>query len=116
MASTASSQPAVASPPVSQAPPVPQAPPVLQAPPVPDVSREPIPRVRKDDLKAKFENFDLEDVYNKVKAHGEDRNSRNFVVRFGAHKAEIALNLSRDDFQTLLDTQEADREAPIRWM
>jgi len=76
----------------------------------------PEPRVAGVDLQAKFENYDTREVYEKVKKHGLDSDARNFVVTFGGPKAEVALDLSACDFETLLQMNNNNTEMPVRWM
>lgn len=66
-------------------------------------------------LKKKFEDFDLEEVYDKVEGVAVDPRAQNFVVQFGPHKAKIAFDLEPDDFKDLLAWSEDD-ECPVRWM
>ena len=68
-------------------------------------------------LRDEFSDFDDPLVYEKVKKHGEDFKAKNFVVKFGAHKALVALNLGLADFQALLNQDDKKEGAtPIRWM
>lgn len=67
------------------------------------------------DLRAHFKNFDDPEEYEKVKAHGRDPAAQNFVVQFGANKAEVARDLDFDAFKALLNSKK-DAATPIRWM
>lgn len=66
-------------------------------------------------LKEKFEDFDREEVFAKVKQVAVNQKARNFVVQFGPHKAKIAFDLDTDEIKDL-QAWTNDEECPIRWM
>ncbi len=77
----------------------------------------PSPVATGEALRSRFENFDDPEVYGRVKAHGLDDHARNFVVKFGASRAEVALDLDFPEFEALLKRDNLKEEVtPIRWM
>ncbi|TGJ88154.1 hypothetical protein E0Z10_g513 [Xylaria hypoxylon] len=67
-------------------------------------------------LGAKFEDFDLREVFLKAKPHTENINSQNFVVEFGPERARIAFDLDSDDMELLLRSERDVKHYPIRWI
>lgn len=65
---------------------------------------------------AKFEDFDLDEVFQKAVPHAGNSNSQNFVVEFGPEKARIAFDLDSADIEALLKTERDIQGYPIRWM
>jgi hypothetical protein len=65
---------------------------------------------------AKFEDFDVEEVFKKATPHAINLNSQNFVVEFGPERARIAFDLDADDFEGLLGSTRDTKDYPIRWM
>lgn len=66
-------------------------------------------------LKAKFEDFDVREVYERTLTAASDLKAQNFVIQFGPQHARIATNLDADDFEDLL-LWVNDKDCPIRWM
>ncbi|KAI1115246.1 hypothetical protein F5Y14DRAFT_450334 [Nemania sp. NC0429] len=65
---------------------------------------------------AKFEDFDLEEVFNKAVPHAGNANSQNFVVEFGPERARIAFDLDSADIEALLKAERNVQDYPIRWI
>lgn len=65
-------------------------------------------------LRAKFEDFDKQDVYERVVRRACDPAAQNFVVLFGPDKAKVALDLDTDDFEDLFILKDA--RCPVRWI
>src|SRR6185436_13299472 len=87
----------------------------------PRSTKEPVPPPERaatgEELEDRFDDFDDPKVYKKVKDHGENDQARNFVVRFGAAKAQVALDLNINEFKALLKKDNKKQvETPIRWM
>jgi hypothetical protein len=78
----------------------------------------PIPQVVPvpDTPAAKFEDFDLDQVFAKARPHAADLNSKNFVVEFGPERAHIAFDLDSEDIEKLLNGRRDVENYPIRWM
>ncbi|KAI0542912.1 hypothetical protein GGR58DRAFT_450011 [Xylaria digitata] len=74
------------------------------------------PSVALGSLTAKFEDFDLDVVFQKAKPHTENLNSQNFVVEFGPERARIAFDLGSDDIKLLLESERDVKDYPIRWI
>ncbi|KAI0548560.1 hypothetical protein F4679DRAFT_550050 [Xylaria curta] len=65
---------------------------------------------------AKFEDFDLEEVFQKATPHANNLLSQNFVVEFGPERARIAFDLDGVDFEELLKNPRDTNHFPIRWI
>ncbi|KAH8157962.1 hypothetical protein CIB48_g10284 [Xylaria polymorpha] len=65
---------------------------------------------------AKFEDFDLEDVFQKATPHAVNPTSQNFVVEFGPEKARIAFDIDAVDIEELLKGNKDANVYPIRWI
>ncbi|KAL7628150.1 hypothetical protein AAE478_002348 [Parahypoxylon ruwenzoriense] len=65
---------------------------------------------------AVFQDFDLEEVFEKTKIHVGREESMNFIVEFGCENAQIAFDLGIDDIRRLLDQDPNEKDCPIRWM
>ncbi|KAI0443131.1 hypothetical protein F4803DRAFT_516336 [Xylaria telfairii] len=64
----------------------------------------------------KFEDFDLEDVFQKATPHTVNLTSQNFVVEFGPERARIAFDLDAVDIEELLKGSRDTNVYPIRWI
>ncbi|KAI0426801.1 hypothetical protein F5Y09DRAFT_50152 [Xylaria sp. FL1042] len=62
-----------------------------------------------------FEDFDLDEVFQKATPHAENLNSQNFIVEFGPDRARIAFDIGSDHIEKLL-ASERDENYPIRWI
>lgn len=76
----------------------------------------PDPPATPDSPMAKFEDFDLEDVFQKATPHAVNPTSQNFVVEFGPEKARIAFDIDAVDIEELLKGNKDANVYPIRWM
>ncbi|KAI0450682.1 hypothetical protein F5B21DRAFT_420770 [Xylaria acuta] len=76
----------------------------------------PDPPAAPDSLMSKFEDFDLEEVFQKATPHAINLTSQNFVVEFGPERARIAFDLDAVDIEELLKGQRDATEYPIRWI
>jgi hypothetical protein len=65
---------------------------------------------------SKFEDFDLDEVFQKATPHAAKLTSKNFVVEFGPQRARIAFDLDTADLEELLEGARNTRDYPIRWM
>ncbi|KAI0391168.1 hypothetical protein F5Y17DRAFT_441748 [Xylariaceae sp. FL0594] len=65
---------------------------------------------------AKFEDFDLQQVFDKATPHAASLKSQNFVVEFGPERARIAFDLDADDFEGILEGPRDTKDYPIRWI
>ncbi|TRX98131.1 hypothetical protein FHL15_000776 [Xylaria flabelliformis] len=65
---------------------------------------------------AKFEDFDLEEVFKKATPHANNLASHNFVVEFGPERARIAFDLDGVDIEELLKGPRDTNHYPIRWI
>ncbi|KAI0421015.1 hypothetical protein F5X98DRAFT_289200 [Xylaria grammica] len=74
------------------------------------------PPAAPDSLTAKFEDFDLDEVFQKAKPHTENLRSQNFIVEFGPDRARIAFDLDSDDIKDLLRSKRDVKDYPIRWI
>lgn len=64
-----------------------------------------------------FQDFDIEEVFNKAWDHVENQDSKNFVVEFSLERAQIAFDLGVDEIRELLSQELDDRkDRPVRWM
>lgn len=71
------------------------------------------------DVRDKFEDFDLEYVFQATEREAGSEACKNFVVEFGSRKARVARDLGADDFRSILEEDGGgarDNEYPIRWM
>jgi hypothetical protein len=62
-----------------------------------------------------FSDFDNADVYSESLERNLHDSTRNFVVEFGADKAQIAFNVSPEGVSSLLNAKRS-RDLPVRWM
>ncbi|KAI1351180.1 hypothetical protein F5Y01DRAFT_283638 [Xylaria sp. FL0043] len=62
-----------------------------------------------------FEDFDLDEVFQKATPHAENLNSKNFIVEFGPDRARIAFDVESGNIERLL-ASEKDENYPIRWI
>ncbi len=83
-----------------------------------DATTTPPPVVTGEALRARFRDYDSLGVYEEVKEHALSDSANNFVVKFGAGSALVALDLNSFEFDALLrrDHFKEDEETPIRWM
>jgi hypothetical protein len=63
----------------------------------------------------RFADFDDQETYDESQSRALEENTRNFVVEFGKHEAQIAFDLQADDIENLLKA-ERSLERPVRWM
>ncbi|KAI6087872.1 hypothetical protein F4821DRAFT_235398 [Hypoxylon rubiginosum] len=64
-----------------------------------------------------FQDFDIEEVFNKAWDHVENQDSKNFVVEFSLERAQIAFDLGVDEIRELLSQELDDRkDRPVRWI
>ncbi|KAI2635024.1 hypothetical protein GGS21DRAFT_490233 [Xylaria nigripes] len=68
------------------------------------------------DATAKFEDFDLDEVFQKARLHATDLASQNFVVEFGFERARVAFDLEAADIRDLLEGERDTKNYPIRWI
>lgn len=66
-------------------------------------------------LWSKFKDFDDEQNYTVLKEQAVQEKTKNFVVQFGADKAQIAIDLDDQQLQQFLVSKK-NKEMPIRWM
>lgn len=64
----------------------------------------------------KFEDFDLDEVFQKATPHTANLNSKNFVVEFGPERARIAFDLDAAGIEKVLEGERDTKDYPIRWM
>lgn len=76
----------------------------------------PDPPVVPDSPTAKFEDFDLDEAFQKATPHAENIGSLNFVVEFGPERARIAFDLDSADIAALLESKRDVENYPIRWI
>ncbi|KAI0489518.1 hypothetical protein F4859DRAFT_154353 [Xylaria cf. heliscus] len=76
----------------------------------------PDPPAASDRPTAKFEDFDLDEVFRKATPHAINLSSQNFVVEFGPQRARIAFDLDAVDIEELLGAKRDVNEYPIRWI
>jgi hypothetical protein len=62
-----------------------------------------------------FKDFDDPQVFTETEQRAAAENCTNFVLEFGPNNAQIVRDLTKDDFENLLD-QDRDEKHPIRWM
>ncbi|KAI1826464.1 hypothetical protein F4861DRAFT_545994 [Xylaria intraflava] len=74
------------------------------------------PSVVSEKPAAKFEDFDLDDVFERTKQHVAGHLSQNFVVEFGFERARIAFDLDADELKELLEGERDVHNYPIRWI
>ncbi|KAI8629238.1 hypothetical protein F5Y19DRAFT_94509 [Xylariaceae sp. FL1651] len=68
-------------------------------------------------LEGKFEDFDIDEVFQKATPHAAKFESKNFVVEFGPERARIAFDLDAADIAELfVDGARNVKEYPIRWI
>ncbi|KAI1436575.1 hypothetical protein GGR50DRAFT_692981 [Xylaria sp. CBS 124048] len=67
-------------------------------------------------LAVKFEDFDLDEVFEKAKHHAAESSSHNFIVEFGFARARIAFDLEPGDIKELLEGERDVQNYPIRWI
>ena len=66
-------------------------------------------------LRDKFKNFDDPQNYKELKEKAVQEGTKNFVVQFGANKAQIAIDLNEKELEQFLGGKK-NKEMPIRWM
>lgn len=66
-------------------------------------------------LRDKFKNFDDPQNYKELKEKAVQEGTKNFVVQFGANKAQIAIDLNEKELEQFLDGKK-NKEMPIRWI
>lgn len=76
----------------------------------------PDPPVVSDSPTAKFEDFDLDEVFQKATSHAENIGSQTFIVEFGPERARIAFDLGSAEIEALLKSKRDVEHYPIRWM
>ncbi|KAF3016733.1 hypothetical protein E8E14_001801 [Neopestalotiopsis sp. 37M] len=60
--------------------------------------------------------FDDEGVFQDTRRHAMAENCNNFVLEFGASRARVVRDLSKDQFEVLLGEHHRDVDHPIRWI
>ena len=73
------------------------------------------PQLSEDDLRAVFHDFDDPSVYENTVQKAFAASAMNFVIEFGADKAQIACDLSENQVAKLLDTRQ-HADMPVRWI
>ncbi|KAI3331794.1 hypothetical protein HD806DRAFT_478301 [Xylariaceae sp. AK1471] len=76
----------------------------------------PVPPVVQANPATKFEDFDLDEVFQKATPHAAKLTSMNFVVEFGPERARIAFDLDTEDIEKLVEEKRDTKNYPIRWI